>query len=106
MPKRKVSTPRTLREFKNKFPEVWKQYDSLRNSCDSSGPLTRKTRELIKIGIEVARKRHGGLIAHIDKAQSAGASSAEISQAILIAAPLVGIPEVLDAFSALWHRKR
>jgi len=106
MPKRKVSKARTLREFKSKFPEVWKQYESLRGICDSTGPLTRKTRELIKIGIEVARKRHGGLIAHIDKARAAGATSSEISQAILLATPLVGIPEVLDAFSALWHRKR
>ncbi len=70
----------------------------MQRACDRSGPLTAKTRELIRIGIEVARKRHGGLIAHMVRARRAGASTTEIYQAILLAAPLIGLPEVLDAF--------
>jgi len=105
MPKRKTAKPETLRKFKAAFPDVWKQYESLRAACDRSGPLSPKTRELIKIGIEVSRKRHGGLVAHIKKARAAGASATEINQAILLTATLVGIPEVLDAFSVLWRQK-
>ena len=98
MPTRRSRTPRILRDFQAKFPAVWKQYGALRDACDRSGPLPPKTRELIKIGIEVARKRHGGLVAHITRAKRAGASANEIHHAILLAAPLVGMPDPLDAF--------
>ena len=99
MPKTTPRLPETLRAFESRFPRVLAEYRALRDACDGSGPLPPKTRELIKIGIEVAKKRHGGLVAHISRARRAGASSSEIYQAILLAAPLVGIPDVLDAFA-------
>ena len=100
MPPTRRTRPKTLRDFERRFPEIWKRYVRLRDACDRVGPLDVKTRELIKVGIAVARKRHGGLIAHIDRAKTAGASSQEIAQAILLALPLVGLPDVLDAFVA------
>ena len=90
--------PATLRAFESKFPNPWTRYRALRDACDRAGPLSPKTRELIKIGIEVARKRHGGLVAHIRRARRAGASREEIDHVILLAIPLIGIPDVLDAF--------
>jgi len=98
MPKPSRRLPRTIREFQSRFPRLWADYRALCEACDATGPLAPKTRELIKVGIEVARKRHGGLVAHISRAQKAGASQTEIYQAILLAAPLVGMPDVLDAF--------
>ena len=98
MPKRSRRLPETLRSFESHFPHIWTQYCALRDACDHAGPLTPKTRELIKIGIEVAKKRHGGLVAHITRARKAGATPTEIYQAILLAAPLAGLPDVLDAF--------
>lgn len=103
MEKKPPRVPGALRAFQSAFPEVWGRYRALRDACDGAGPLPPKTRELIKIGIEVARKRHGGLIAHVVRARKAGASEAEIRHAILLAAPLIGIPDVLDA---LQHAKR
>jgi len=91
--------PETLRAFEQQFPRVWAQYRALHEACDRAGPLPAKTRELIKIGIEVARKRHGGLVAHITRARRAGATSKEIYQTILLATPLAGFPDVLDAFT-------
>ena len=90
--------PPTLRAFEAKFPRILAEYRALRDACDRSGPLTPKVRELIKIGIEIAKKRHGGLAAHISRAQKAGATKTEIYQAVLLAAPLIGLPDVLDAF--------
>jgi len=95
---KKNQKPRTLQEFEKLFPETWKAYTYFRDTCDHEGPIDPKTRELIKIGIEVARKRHGGLIAHLTRAQEAGAKKSEIYQAILLATPLIGLPDVLDAF--------
>ena len=98
MPARRARIPKTLQEFEAKFPDVWTQYGTLREACDRAGPLPPKTRELIKIGIEVARKRHGGLVAHTTRAKRAGATPKEIYHAILLATPLVGMPDLLDAF--------
>lgn len=95
--------PETLRAFEHQFPRVWAQYRALHQACDSAGSLPAKTRELIKIGIEVSRKRHGGLVAHITRARRAGATSKEIYQTILLATPLVGLPDVLDAFTVALH---
>ncbi len=98
MPKTSRRRPATLRLFESQFPQAWSQYHALVETCDRSGPLTPKTRELINIGIAVARKRHGGLVAHITRAKRAGASVAEIYHAIVLAIPLVGLPDALDAF--------
>jgi alkylhydroperoxidase/carboxymuconolactone decarboxylase family protein YurZ len=106
MATRSPRRPETLRAFEKKFPTVWQRYRALRDACDRSGPLPTKTRELIKIGMEVASKRHGGLIAHINRARKAGSSSAEIYQAILLASPLVGMPNVLEAFVVAKQRLR
>jgi AhpD family alkylhydroperoxidase len=99
-------TPATLRAFEGRFPRVFAEYRGLRDACDAAGPLPPKVRELIKIGIEVARKRHGGLAAHISRARRAGATPAEIYQAMLLALPLVGLPDVLDAFRTATKRLR
>lgn len=95
---RKAAKPKTLADFEKQFPQIWKAYGWLRDTCDHEGPLDGKTRELIKIGIETALLRKGGLVAHIRRAEKAGATKGEIFQAILVAAPLVGMPAVLDAY--------
>lgn len=94
----KVAKPEALVDFEKSFPEVWKAYHWLRDACDHEGPLDLRTRELIKIGIETACQRRGGLNAHIHRARKAGATKEEVLQAILLATPLVGMPAVLDAF--------
>ena len=90
--------PKVLASFEGDFPEIWKAYGWLRDACDHEGPLDPKTRELIKIGVETTRGGHGGMVAHIHRAERAGASREEILQAILLAGPLAGFPAVLDAY--------
>jgi len=104
MPTRTRQRPKTLQDFERRFPDVFRRYLALRDACDRFGPLDAKTRELIKIGIEAARKRRGGLIAHIERAKAAGATPKEISHAILLTLPLIGLPDVLDAFVAAKKR--
>lgn len=90
--------PQVLRDFQQRFPQVWQAYVKLRDACDDQGPLTARERELIKVGISAALRREGGLIAHIDRARDVGASPEEIYQAILVATGLVGFPSTLAAF--------
>ncbi|MBI3324756.1 MAG: carboxymuconolactone decarboxylase family protein [Candidatus Omnitrophica bacterium] len=93
--------PKTLERFEARFPEVFRRYAALRDACDQAGPLPPKIRELIKIAVELARKRHGGLIAHIDRARRAGATPEEIAHTMLLALPLVGFPDVLAGCGTL-----
>jgi AhpD family alkylhydroperoxidase len=102
----RVSPNPTLRAFAARFPRLWREYQALCSACDAAGPLSPKTRELIRVGIEVARKRHGGLIAHARRARAAGASAAELSQAIALTVPLVGLPDALDAFRTVKRELR
>lgn len=93
-----LSSPEILKLFQVRFPEVWKNYREVRDACDAAGPLEPKVRELIKVAVSTARRRHGGLIAHIDRARSLGASPEEIYQAILLNLPLLGFPDTLAGF--------
>jgi AhpD family alkylhydroperoxidase len=90
--------PQTLSRFKKQFPEVWEAYEQLRESCDRTGPLDRKSVELIKVGISAALGREGGLVAHVLRAKRAGASPSEIYQAILQAVGLTGFPASLASY--------
>ena len=56
--------PKTFQTFKKKHGAIWDAHEQLSLACAEAGPLDRKTRELIKIGIsvgaglETATKRH------------------------------------------------
>lgn len=96
--KGEILQPQTLRDFKKRFPQVWESYQRLQNVCDISGPLEAKTKELIRVAISAALRRHGGLIAHLDRAKALGATDDELYHAILLALPLAGFPDTLAAF--------
>lgn len=98
MEPRKMGVPPLLRDFQQRFPQIWGTYVQLREACDHQGPLSPLERELIKVGISAALRRHGGLIAHIDRARDVGATPDQIYQAILLAMGLTGFPTTLAAF--------
>ncbi|MEE9173152.1 MAG: carboxymuconolactone decarboxylase family protein [candidate division NC10 bacterium] len=98
MAKGQKEQPRLVRDFQQRFPQVWEAYVQLREACDHEGPLSPRELELIKVGISAAQRREGGLIAHIDRARDEGASPEQIYQAILAATGLTGFPNTLAAF--------
>ena len=98
------SEPKTLRSFGQRFPHVWDSYQKLRDSCDGAGPLQDNVKELIKVAVSAALKRHGGLIAHLDRARALGATEDELYQTILLTLPLVGFPDALAAFRIVKER--
>jgi len=52
--------PQLLRDFQQRFPQVYETYVQLRDACDGEGPLSARERELIKVGISAALRREGG----------------------------------------------
>jgi len=101
--------------FKEHF--TWRLFQSLirvlRKNTNRSGPLTidwaqpfikparwtKKTRELVKLGIAVGARFEGSVHTHARRALEAGASPEEIRQVVLLAIPTMGFPPMMAAMT-------
>ncbi|MBE9542766.1 MAG: carboxymuconolactone decarboxylase family protein, partial [Proteobacteria bacterium] len=63
-----------------------------------SGPLDRKTQNLVKLGIAVGNNSRGAVMSHTRKAVESGATKEEIIHAILMALSTIGFPNMVAAF--------
>ena len=88
--------------FKDEFPEVHARHEALGKEIhENAGPLTEKSRWLIKIAISAACNHKRALATHIKKAQAAGVNDDEIKQTLLLLIPTAGFPMFMKAFSVL-----
>lgn len=65
-------------------PEVAAAFRGFRNAVDQYGPLTAKQRELCLLAGFAAGRNQAGFRVHCTRAKEAGASLAEIEQAVLL----------------------
>lgn len=91
--------PKTYQRFKKSHPRVWRAYDRLGAAAAAGGPLDEKTRELIKLGMAAALRAESAVKSHTHRAQAAGASSDEITHAILLGVTTIGFPAMMTALS-------
>ena len=84
--------PKTFKDFVKKHPDIWGAHEKLSQACAEAGPLDRKTRELIKIGISVAAGLETAAQRHTVMALENGASAEEIYQAVLMTMTTCGHP--------------
>ena len=88
--------------FKDEFPEVHARHEALGKEIhENAGPLTEKSRWLIKIAISAACNHKRALATHIKKAQAAGVNDDEIKHTLLLLIPTAGFPMFMKAFSVL-----
>jgi 4-carboxymuconolactone decarboxylase len=87
--------PKTFQDFVKKHGAIWEAHEQLARACAETGPLDRKTRELIKIGISVAAGLQTATERHAIMARENGASAEEIYQAVLMAMTTCGHPAAL-----------
>jgi AhpD family alkylhydroperoxidase len=92
--------PPAFESMKDAFPAVWDSQSAMNRSCDEAGPLDARTRELIKVAVLAAAGYEQSVKGHTVMALEAGASPAEVRQAVLLAAGPVGIPAV--AYGLSW----
>ena len=90
--------PQTFQNFTRKFPEIAAAHEGIGQAVERSGPLDRKTCELIKLGISIGAGLVTATQSHARRAQQAGASKAEIEQAILLAMNTCGFPRTVAAW--------
>jgi alkylhydroperoxidase/carboxymuconolactone decarboxylase family protein YurZ len=53
--------PKSVTDFKGKYPEVWEAFAKLGDRCHQTGPLDEKTRRLVKLGIAIAYRHEGAV---------------------------------------------
>jgi 4-carboxymuconolactone decarboxylase len=93
----KETLPEHFQDFVQKYPDVWEAHQKLSEACARSGPLDRKTRELIKIAISGAANQVTALQRHTVMAVQAGATKEEVYQTILLLITTVGFPRASAA---------
>jgi AhpD family alkylhydroperoxidase len=72
--------------------DVMKAYSGLHKAVMVDGALDKKTKELIALGIGIGRMCEGCIISHVRGALKAGATKAQISDAVAVAVMMSGGP--------------
>ena len=91
--------PSFYEKVNKQFPEVISAVENLGTTVRSAGPLDEKTSHLIQLAAAAAMQSEGSVCSHTRRALQAGASSAEISHAILLLVSTMGFPQTMAAMS-------
>ena len=107
MPEKKrakqAALPETFQRFTRRFRGIADAHESIARLVDQSGPLDRKTCELIKLGISIGAGLMTATKSHARRAKQEGASLEEIEQAILLTVNTCGFPRTVAAWQ--WARE-
>jgi 4-carboxymuconolactone decarboxylase len=87
--------PEIYKEFNQQFPEVAKAYDAIAASCHDWGPLDKKTRRLVKLGIAIGLSSEGAVRSHARRALQEGISPDELRHSALMALTTAGFPAMI-----------
>jgi len=93
--------PEIYQEFKQKFPEVNTAYDALAASCHQWGPLDKRARRLVKLGITIGLSSEGGVRSHARRALEEGISADELRHAVILAMTTAGFPTMIAAMKCV-----
>ncbi len=85
-------------DFTKNYPKISKAYTSLGDNCDSAGPLDKKTRRLVKLGIAIGTNSEGTIRSHTRRALEEGVSSDEIRHVVLLALTTAGFHLMIAAY--------
>ncbi len=91
--------PRTFEKLQQTYPALVDAHEQMAQAVDAIGPLDPKTCSLIKIGISVGAGLESAVRSHVRRAMQAGATKAEVEQAIFLAMNTVGFPKTVAAWS-------
>jgi AhpD family alkylhydroperoxidase len=87
--------PRSYTSFKDTYPEIWQAYDRLGGLVHDAGPLDKKTRELIKLGMAIGARLKGAVHSHTRRALEEGATPEEIHHVVLLSLTTLVFPQRL-----------
>jgi 4-carboxymuconolactone decarboxylase len=90
--------PGIYQEFIKSYPDISKAYDTLAKECHKAGPLDKKMRRLIKLGIAIGMNSEGSVRSHARRALQEGVTPEEIRHTVLIAFTTAGFPYMIAAY--------
>ena len=88
-------------ELGSKIPATMKSFGDLHHASMKEGSLASKIKELIALGIAIAIRCEGCIVAHVKDALKAGASAEEIMETIGVAVMMGGGPAVVYGCEAM-----
>ena len=89
--------PKVYEKFSSQFPDVFKDFKNLGQTCRAAGPLSQKYQDLIKLGIAVGANSRGAVMSSTRKALKSGATKEEITHAVLLSLTTTGFPNMIAA---------
>lgn len=89
--------PKTFVRFAERFPKLAAAHQSA-GLAASEGPLDKKTQHLIKIGICLGAGLESAMRSHTRRAIQAGATRAELEQAVMLGMTTCGFPRTVAAW--------
>lgn len=93
-------------DFAKLSPDTVRGYGALSTAGQKTGQLDARTRELIAVAVAISLRCDGCITVHTDAARKAGATEAELAEALGVAvsinagAAIVYSTRALDAFAA------
>jgi 4-carboxymuconolactone decarboxylase len=94
--------PTAYQEFVRRFPRLGRAW-TLASDEAARGPLDARTQRLVKLAIAVGAQRESAVHSAVRKALDEGVSLAEMEQLVPLAAPTIGFPASVAAWS--WIRE-
>src|SRR5688572_32445512 len=91
--------PKRYLQFQKRYPQVFQAYDALGAATAEAGPLTDKTRALVKLGIAVGGQMEGAVHSHTRRALEGGCSAEEIRHVVLLATTTLGFPSMMKTLT-------
>ena len=91
--------PKNYLKFQEEHKEIYEAYEQLGEAAACCGPLNRKTRELVKLGMAAARQSESAVKSHTHRALETGATEDEIQHTVLLGITTIGFPAMMAALS-------
>lgn len=90
-----------FKHLRETHKDLYEAYDEYGKQVYNAGPLDDKTKALIKVAVSSTAKQPYAIKSQIRKARRQGCSWEEIEHAILLIAPTVGFPTMMEALISL-----
>ena len=91
--------PPQHKSFLEAYPDVARAYEQLGSATQEWGPLDKKTRELIKLGVAIGSRHEGAVHSHTRRCLDSGAAPDEIRHCVLLSMTTIGFPNAMAAMS-------
>ncbi len=95
----KDKLPDILENVIREYPDVWKAYQDLGETCNNAGPLDEKTVRLVKLALAIGAKSEGAVHSHARRALRQGITREELQQVALLSITSIGWSSGIAALS-------